>query len=223
MKEEELACAFMERIIRTNCKGKDTGNSITCTCNEAMKDMIYPNCVSLNMRPDVCLIVELEDEDKKVGLPVLQIEVISRTSSTSNGFTSEKDYLATLKKLVLGMIEQFKLYSNYCEGDVVGFVFPNTDKSYVTRVTHSFSLWEPREAFRRLGFFIKEERLSIENATKQLEEAVKKNVKATAVNNVDKDELCYLKLSKHIINCFPTNLNWTFTRNWSTRIGALHK
>ena len=89
-----------------------------------VKNLKYPNFVSLNQRPDV-LVMMLVDHTPLV-YPVLIVEVHSKDGSVKG-----QSYEHTIIKTVLGMIDQFRYLTNCCKEasslELAGFVFPSDD------------------------------------------------------------------------------------------------
>ena len=141
-KLEETARMYLEKVI-----GGKRMRSLELRQNQNVdtlkNTMKFSACVNLSFQPDVCL---YKADTAGLGLlPIVQFEV--------NSGTNKKTYSQAVKKLTLGLVEQFRLLSNYCDSNLeqVGFVFQSTKDNWVSKVTIS---WQKSG---RIGFLVVQE------------------------------------------------------------------
>ena len=193
--DEEAVKIYVERIATYN---KD--NTLKFYYKDepmsGLKKMKYPVYASFIMKPDVFVILEIPKKDKKEKeeeeeevdkVPVLQVQVARGKN--------DRAYSDSKEKLIMGLIEQFRLLSNYCEegSDIrlTGFVFPSSKwKMWVSEVRLS---WGKVDGM--LGFKVFVKQLRSEEVADHINKAAC-SILEKNISIVGEENLFHLKLSE---------------------------
>ena len=196
--KDKSATAYVEKIVADDPK-------FCVLCNKELDkicQLMYPIAASLIQKPDVC--ISLEDTSSQLhSLPALLLEV-----HTLDGEKADS-YEHTTLKLFYGLLDQFRLLTNFYEVgsdlQLSGFVFPspthtNTKFEGVTKVDIH---WEMEEI---PGFMVTLKHLPQSEVKKNIQDALLKVSQLTRrSSDPSESEMCYLRLSETHVSMIEYN------------------